>query len=375
MGEDLEPCILGALGAGFADHGLGRVLLDTNSLSTGTLAAAAPDVEPDLLVEILEGAWDECADVEAQGQRLVEQLTSDGFPPEMATCVMEAADEGGIGRGFVIRMVYGPESPRAVEVDGRQRVAMLRCGLEPMAAQWKAQGIPEPLSTCMLDAQERLADAIEADPSSYERETGEAATNARAVACRAVMPPFSTAGQTRSTVGADRFTAAVRDELVQHPRVALTPRQAECLATVLVGPVDGPRSITAAELVAYFDGAYAPGELGLAVDAETVGAMASDAVRCLGTELLRFTSLFDGNFDDALGRPSSPAHERDDLVECSLAAVDMNLVQDFLSVQFAVGPDAWTSPAGRELLGTSFAAVQQCADDLGIARQEPLNGI
>ena len=190
-----------------------------------------------------------------------------------------------------------------------------------------------------------------------------------------MLPPASSRGDTPSTAGTAPLAAALTDELTAHRLARFTPAQADCVAGTLVGLVGSDRPVTAAELVDFLDGGYEPSELGLDVDETRAAELAATAIECAGREMLRLTALFDGNIDDALGRPAEPAAENDELVECSFAAVDLHVVEAFLAQQFAHGPDAWRAPEGRTLLEVSFGAVQGCADDLGIPRQEPLNGI
>jgi hypothetical protein len=339
------------------------------------LLDAAPDADPLVLVNEIERIYRGCGDPADQAARLVDAMVDNGLPRALAECAVAGDVADQVPRDFAIRVVYGPRSDEGAAADARTHVAMLRCGAPALREQMRSQGAPELFVDCLVEQQLSAAAEIEADPASIDVILGEAFGEARNAHCVRMMPPATARGKTLSTVGTERFLAAVAEELAAHRLARLTSTQASCLAARLADLVEPARPVTAVQLVGYLNGGYQPSELGLKVDATTFVKLAAGTIECAGTEMLRLTALFDGNIEDALGRPSEPAAENNDLIQCSFSAVELDLVEAFLAQRFERGPDAWRGPEGRALLTESFRAVQRCADQLGIPRQEPLNGM
>ena len=91
---------------------------------------------------------------------------------------------------------------------------------------------------------------------------------------------------------------------------------------------------------------------------------------CVGNRISLLLTLAPGNVLDALGRPDDPP-DLTELTGCAVDALDPVLVRDFLAAQFVDGPDVYLTPLGGQLIDASFAAVADCADQLGIERTPP----
>jgi hypothetical protein len=371
MGEDFLACLDERMAADMEPLGVDP---EAKPADGGGLLDIAPDADPVALVDALEQMYRACGDPADQVDRLIDAMVEGGFPRELTPCLVESGAAEQMPSDFATRVVYGPESVEVAMIQGRTQVALLRCGAPAVREEMRSLGVPDVVVDCMIEQQFAAADEIEADPAAVEVITGEAAGNARAALCVRVIPPASSRGATPSTADASLFTVAVSDELTAHWNARFAPAQADCIARNLVELVEPDRTVTAGELVDYLDGGYEPSELGLDVDEANAAELAAATIECAGTEMLRLTVLFDGNIADALGRPSEPAAENDELVECSFATADLQVLEAFLTQRFAHGPESWRAPEGRAVLEESFGAVQECADDLGIRRQEPLNG-
>ncbi len=375
--EPIEPpegfleCVGEQGEAQFGDGDFGSLPAD----DPPALVEVLPEVPPEELVASMKDIVNQCGGLDELPEQVLTQFQDEfGMSPEVASCVSDRLGADPLVDNFALTAVYGADSPQSQEQVGIITAVMMRCGRPDIEATLRARGAPDAVIDCGLENVAETIAAIEADPASHAEFTDEAANTAGAARCRAVLPPASASGTVSASAGAPLLRAAVADELIAVYGGDLDPTAASCIAGELVAALGlaASSTVTAADVAAYFEGAYSAEDLGTVLTAAAARALADAVVDCAGTSILRRTTLSDSNLIDALGRPEEgPAGQASQLRACSLEAGGTTELIDHLAEQFVDGPPSWASPSGRELIRVSFQATQRCADELGIPRLEP----
>ena len=229
------------------------------------LVEVLPEVPPEELVASMKDIVNQCGGLDELPEQVLTQFQDEfGMSPEGRVVRQRQTRRRPFGRQLrahrCLRRGQSTE-PRASRDHHRRDDALRQTRHR---SDITSEGRPRRRHRLRPRERGRNDPAIEADPASHAEFTDEAANTAGAARCRAVLPPASASGTVSASAGAPLLRAAVADELIAVYGGDLDPTAASCIAGELVAALGlaASSTVTAADVAAYFEGAYSAEDLG-----------------------------------------------------------------------------------------------------------------